>query len=206
MCFMPCLCLDPCVYALFSLLILRSMSLCTPCHVHVSRSTCRQLCHVLLQPFCLDITLSCVLVLQVGCRSRFCGLGLHQRVWIVSFMHVCTCLLLCFISMFAYLDLGFAMLCTLCGFLWVCAYRSLGPLAHVDASIPLVTCLDVITCETHFRDVGVLNTHIFLLCAMLCLPSLLCASRLAFFASLHFCTLAQELANLLTKCILLVIR
>ena len=35
---------------------------------------------------------------------------IYQRVWIISFMHVYACLLLCFISMFSYLDLGFAML------------------------------------------------------------------------------------------------
>ena len=35
---------------------------------------------------------------------------IYQSVWIISFMHVYACLLLCFISMFSYLDLGFAML------------------------------------------------------------------------------------------------
>ena len=56
----------------------------------------------------------------------------------------------------------------------------------VIASISLVVYLDVTTCETHLCDVGVLDTHLSLLLVMLCL---LCATRLTFFASLHFCSL-----------------
>ena len=59
---------------------------------------------------------------------------------------------------------------------WACACWSLGPLACVVASVPLVACLDVTAYETHLRDVGVLDTHLSLLCAMmLCFPCLLCA-------------------------------
>jgi len=73
---------------------------------------------------------------------------------------------------------------------WDCAYRSLGPLVCVVASVPLVARLDVTACETQLRDVGCLDTHLSLLHAMmLCLPCLLCATCLAFFASLHLCTL-----------------
>ena len=58
------------------------------------------------------------------------------------------------------------------------------------ASVLLVACLDVIACETHLHDVGVLDTHLFPLREMmLCLPCLLCATRLAFFTSLQFCML-----------------
>ena len=75
--------------------------------------------------------------------------------------------------------------------LWACACRSLRPPACVVAFIPLVACLGVTTCETHLHDVGVLDTHLSLLRAMmLCLPCLLYATRLAFFVSLYFCTLA----------------
>ena len=60
--------------------------------------------------------------LLVGCRSRSCGLGLypHTQVYIKGFgsfpyMYVYACLLLCFMSMFASLVLGFAMLRALHG-------------------------------------------------------------------------------------------
>ena len=72
-----------------------------------------------------------------------------------------------------------------------CACRSLGALAYVVASVPLMASLDVTTCEPHLRDFGMLDTHCSLLCAMLiCLPCLLCATRLAFFAPLHLYKLA----------------
>ena len=70
---------------------------------------------------------------------------------------------------------------------WACARRSLGPLACVVASVPLMNFLDVTACETYPRDVGMLNTHHSLLPAMICL---LCATFLAFFAPLYLCTLA----------------
>ena len=74
---------------------------------------------------------------------------------------------------------------------WACAFQSLKPLVYVVASVPLVVCLDVTACETHLHDVSVLDTHLSPLRAiMLCLPCLLCATRLAFFASLHFWSLA----------------
>ena len=59
------------------------------------------------------------------------------------------------------------------------------------AFVPLVACLDVTVYETHLHDVGVLDTHISLLCAMmLCMPCLLYATCLAFLASLHESLLA----------------
>ena len=52
-----------------------------------------------------------------------------------------------------------------------------------------MACLGVTICETHLLDVGVLDTHLSPLRAMmLCLPCLLCNTCLAFFASLHLCT------------------
>ena len=74
---------------------------------------------------------------------------------------------------------------------WACARQSLRPLACVVAFVPLVDCLDVTICETHFYGVGVLDSHLSLLCMMfICLTCLLCATHMAFFASLHLCTLA----------------
>ena len=90
--------------------------------------------------------------------------------------------------MFAYLDLGFAMLYTICRLVLV------GPWGHllcVVAFVPLRACFDVTTCEIHLRGVDMLDTHLSLLHVMLmCLPCLLCATRLAFFAFMHLCTLA----------------
>ena len=57
MCSLSCLCLDLHVYVLLAMLMLRSISLCALCHVHVSRSTYWLLCHVLLQPFYLLLSL-----------------------------------------------------------------------------------------------------------------------------------------------------
>ena len=63
--------------------------------------------------------------------------------------------------------------------------------AYVVTSIASRVCLDVTTCEIHPYGVGVLDSHLFSLCEMLiCLPCLLCATRLDFFTSLHLCTLA----------------
>ena len=90
--------------------------------------------------------------------------------------------------MFVCLDLGFAML--LCP-PWACACQSLKPFAYVVAFVPPRVCLDVTTCEIHLRGVSVLDSHLSSLYAMLiCLPCLLCATYLAFSASLHLCTLA----------------
>ena len=131
--------------------------------------------------------------LLVGCRSRSCGLGQHPHTYanikgFESFplcMSMFVCLLLWFISMLASLDPGFAMLYALRGLLLV------GPLGHllcVVASVLPRACLGVTTCEIHLHGVGVLDSHISLLRAMLiCLPCLLCATRLVFFASLYAC-------------------
>ena len=78
-------------------------------------------------------------------------------------MYMFAFLLLCFMSMFAYLDLDFAMLCAFCGLVLVGLLR---PLACVVAYVPLVDHLDVTTCVIHLRGVGVLDTHVSLLHAM----------------------------------------
>ena len=79
-----------------------------------------------------------------------------------------------------------------------CFMLSVGLCLSVLGAICLRGCihpscglLDVTTCETHIRDVDVLDTHLSPLRTMLsCLPHLLCATHLAFFASSHLCTLA----------------
>ena len=64
---------------------------------------------------------------------------------------------------------------------WACAC--------VVTTVPSRVCLGVTTCEIHPHGVGVTSSHPSPLCAMLIyLPCLLCATCLAFFASLHLCT------------------
>ena len=66
-----------------------------------------------------DISLSCVLALQVGCRSRSCGLGLHAytQAYINGFgsFPLWMCMLACFCTLYpcfpAYIQV-FAMLCS----------------------------------------------------------------------------------------------
>ena len=174
MCSLPCLCLDLCVYVLYVMLVCLDL--------------CWLLCHVLLYPlFSLYISLSCVLAFLVGHRSRSCGLGLHPytQAYIKRFgsfpLHVYVCLLVS--MLYLHVSLSRSRLYLTFHPQWACA--------HVVTSVPPRVCLDVITCEIHPCGVGVLNSCISLLCAMLiCLPCLLCTTRLAFFASFHLCTLS----------------
>ena len=75
---------------------------------------------------------------------------------------------------------------------WACACRSLRPFAMCGCIRPFYELFrGVTTCEAHLHGVDVLDTHLSPLCAMLlCLPSLLCSTRLTFFSSLHLCMLA----------------
>ena len=102
-------------------------------------------------------------------------------------MYMFAFLLLCFMSMFGYLDLDFAMLCAFCGLVLVGLLR---PLACVVAYVPLVDHLDVTTCVIHLRGVGVLDTRFSAPCDVYMLALLaLCHpfGFLCFFASLHSC-------------------
>ena len=200
---LPCLCLDLHAYEFFALFMLRSTSLCLDLCVYVLHAMlvcldlCWLLCHVLLQPFRPLIFLFLeFLPLSVGCRSRSCGLGLHPhtQAYIKGFgsfplcISMFACLLQCFMSMFGSLDLGFAMLCALCGLVLVDPQR---PLACVVAFVPPRACLDVTTYEIDLCDVGVLDTHLSLLHAMLiCLPSCIVPPIQLSLLLLHFCTLA----------------
>ena len=136
MCSFPCLCLDLCFFRPCVMPMLRSLRFCALCHVCVIRSICWLLCHVLLQPFfSLDISLSCVLALIgrvqiqiLWSRPTSTHLTLYQRVWIIS-LYAYVCLLLCFMSMFASLDQGLAMLCAPRGFVLV--WLNPFPLWHI---------------------------------------------------------------------------
>ena len=148
--------------------VLRSTSLCLDLCVYVLRAIlmCLDLCwllyHVLLKPFHLLISLFLMFCPHFLCMSMF------------------ACLLLCFFSMLASLDLGLAMLCAPRGF------------AYMVTSFPPTVCLDVTTCEIHLRGVGVHDSHFSSLRPMLiCLPCLLCATHLDFFVSLHLCLFAS---------------
>ena len=126
----------PCyVYAQIYMPMFRSMSLWAPLHAYAQIYVfvcsvpcwCAQIYILVAMPcysialLSLDISLSCVLALIGGVqiqipwsRPTSTHLGLYQRVWIISFMHVYVCLHAS-TSMFASLDLGFAMLHAPCG-------------------------------------------------------------------------------------------
>ena len=97
-------------------------------------------------------------------------------------MHVYACLLLCFISMFACLDLGFSMLCVVCGLLLVDLWGHL--LMWLLSSLLQIVWVWSLVRYTSVVSVCLMHT-LSPLYAMFCLPCLLCATRLAFFAFLH---------------------
>ena len=111
---------DPChAYAQIYMPMLRSLCLCALYHVCVLRSICWLLCHMLLQPSYSLMSLFLMFWPSlVGCQFGSSGLGLHPytQAYIKEFgsfplcMSMFACLLLYFMSMFASLDLGFAML------------------------------------------------------------------------------------------------
>ena len=116
-------------------------------------------------------------------------LGLYQRIWIISFMHIYDCLLAS--MLYLHVCLSRSRPCHVLCPPWACACRSLRPLVCVVAFVPLLDCLDVTICVIHLCGVGVLDTQLSLLSVMLlCLPCLLCATCLAFF-SLLLCIFAR---------------
>ena len=159
-----CLCVICHVFAQIYMLVLRPMSLCLDICVYVlhamlmSLDLCWLLCHVLLQPFLsLDISLSCILVLSIGCsRSRSYGLGLHPytQAYIKGFgsfsLHIYVCLLAS--MLYLHVSLSRSRLChALCPpWAWAC----------VVTSVPPRVCLDVTTCQIHLRGLGVLDLHL----------------------------------------------
>ena len=194
MCFLLCSCLDLLVYVLLAMLMFIFISLCALCHVHMSKSTCWLLCHVLLQPFCLLMYLFSMfwpfrqgvdldIVAQAYIHTpRPISKGLDH------FLYVCLCLLASMLYLYDFLSRS--RHCHALCLPQACSCRSLGPHACVVASIPLVAYLDVTTCEYTSVVLVYLMHTLSPLREMLCLPCLLCATHLAFFASLHLCMLA----------------
>ena len=167
-----CLCVLCHVYAQIYMFMLRSTSLCLDLCVYVLRAMlvcldlCWLLCHVLLKLFHPLISL----FLAFWPFWQGVDLGPMVQAYIHTprpilksldnflCMSMFACFLLCFISMLASLNLGFATLCALYGLVLV------DPQSHqlsVVASILPKASLGVTTCETHLRGVGVLDTHFF---------------------------------------------
>ena len=102
-------------------------------------------------------------------------------------MHVFACLLLCFISFLTHLDLVFATLCALSGLVLIRLWGYLLVWLHLSllwliGMWPLLRYISVmLVCLMHTLS---------LLRSMVCLPCLLCATRLALIVSFHLCTLA----------------
>ena len=125
MCYLPCFCLDLHVSAQIYVPMLRSMCLHAPCHACVLRSIlvampCATL--ALFAPYYFSFLCRPLLV---GCKSRSCMAYIRMPRTILKgldhflYISMFACLHLYFISMLASLDLGFAMLCALCGFVLV---------------------------------------------------------------------------------------
>ena len=190
--------------------MLRSMCLCTPCHIFAQiyifvcslPCSCVQIYMLVAMP-CASKTFLSPVISFFLCFGPFgrvqiyillswptsIHLGLYQRVWIFSFMHVNVCLLASIINL--HVCLSRSRLCHALCPLQACACQSLRPLACVVTSVPPKACLDVTTCKIHLHGAGMLDTPLSPLRVMLiCLPCSLCATRLAYFAFLHLCTLA----------------
>ena len=127
-----------------------------------------------------------VYILILWSRPTSIHLGLYQRVWIISLMHVYVYLLASMLHLQVFLSWSrfFHALCLL----WVFACRSLRPLACVVASIPLVDSLDVTIFEIHLCGVGLLDAYPFsTMCDVVMLALCHPFGFLCFFASLHAC-------------------
>ena len=143
---LPCLCLDLHVYVFFAMFILKStcqcLDLCSYAQIHVFMHSipclCAQIyvgCYAMcyFSPFCPLISLFFSfwpfqwgvdlnpVVQAYICTPRPILKGFDH------FLYMCMLafLLLCFISILVSLDLGFAMLCALCGFVLVWLHPSL---------------------------------------------------------------------------------
>ena len=97
-------------------------------------------------------------------------------------MHVCLLASMLYLNAYMSRSRLYHVLCPL----WAWACQSLGPFACVVTFVSPRACLYVTTCEIHLCGVGVPDTHLSPLRAMLiCLPCLFYATCLAFFASSH---------------------
>ena len=161
-CFMPCLCVQ--IYMLVAM----------PCASKALLSL------IIYLSYALGL-IGGVQIQFTWSRPTFVHLGLYQRVQIISlFFYVF------FLASMLYIHVRLfrSRLCHALHPLWACACQSLGLLSFVVAFVPFRACFYVTTCEIHLRGVGVFDTHLSPLCVIfLCLPCLLGATRLAFFAS-----------------------
>ena len=119
--------------------------------------------------------------------AMFMCLDLHVGCYTMCFYNPFCLLLYLFISMFVCLDLGFAMICALRGlcllvFGATCWCGCNRPFCGLFGCNCLWECILVI--------LFFLTHTLSPLRVMSCLPCLLCATRLAFFASLHLFTYA----------------
>jgi len=106
------------------------------------------------------------------------------------------CLLLCYISMFPCLDLGFAMLYALCGLVLV------GLWGHLFVWFaPFRACLDVTTCEIHLRGVGVLD-HTFLCSIRCCYACLVCFVILVWLCLLFYIFACLPTCSCMSQCVI----
>ena len=178
--------------------VLKSTCLCASCHVyaqiHCLCTLCRDVLVCSMPCSCvqiymsvampcaslaflsLDISLSCVLALQIGCRSRSCGLGLHPytQAYIKGFgsFPLCMCVLACFYVLYPCLPVQIQALPCFAPFMGLCL-SVFGATCSCGCIHPSCGLFGVSACKKHLHHVGVLNTHIFPLRAMLCLPYLL---------------------------------
>ena len=129
-----------------------------------------------------DLFLSCVVAHWFGPDLDHMVFVIVHTPWPTSkglvtlFLHVYACLLLCFLLTLTSLDLGFATLDALSGF--VVVWLHLMPIRH---------CLGVTIWEA-FSDARLLHAYPSLLRSMRCYAYHACLHHpLAFYASLHAC-------------------
>ena len=172
-----------------------SMHLCAPCHVYVPRSRPCWSCHVLLQPFCRFVFLSCVLAKWFGLDLDLVVFVIIRTPWPISkgldhpYLHVYACLLLYFMFVLASLVLGFAVLDALrgldLGWLYLTPIRLCSDVTIQEASpnagcslctLPFsALCNDMLVCATrwlyvHLYTLAYMSMHES--CLLVCHPYL----------------------------------
>ena len=94
MCSLPCYC---CVYAQIYMYMCSLSCLCVQIYVLDAMPCAFQAFYLLLCLFLVFQPLGKVQIQILWSRPTFVNLGLHQRVWIISFMLVFSCLLMLYI-------------------------------------------------------------------------------------------------------------
>ena len=99
----------------------------------------------------LDTSLSCISALQVGCSSRFCGLGLHPytQAYIKGFgsFSLCIYMLSSYYFLYPCLTIQIQVFPCLMPSVGLCLLVFRATCLCVITSIPIVVCLDVTACE-----------------------------------------------------------